>query len=220
MTGVPAIQPGATPIARRQGPTRFRSEGSASTRWRAAPFLCRAIAISSAAPGTTCGNHRANYPRHLRAPSGMVFAVQMHEPTRKAGRNPERVPPYKRGGAGSNPAAPTKFLQLDGLFETLIGGQVTTAGNHRCILLPGMGKASRAAAASFDHEIGRTPQGIHHGHRCTIGCEAHPENVPGHLRESRARQGLGASGSSTHVPLASSGVSTHVVSRRCGGADV
>src|ERR1035441_10072444 len=34
--------------------------------------------------------------------------------------------PYKRGVTGSKPVAPTKFLQLDGLFETLIGDP----GNH------------------------------------------------------------------------------------------
>ena len=41
-----------------------------------------------------------------------------------------------------NPIAPTKFLQLDGLFETLIGGQVTTAGNHWC-MLPDGGRVPR-----------------------------------------------------------------------------
>ena len=54
--------------------------------------------------------------------------------------------PYKRGGAGSNPPAPTKFLQLGGLFETLIGGPVTTAGNHRC-MLPDGGRVPAALAA-------------------------------------------------------------------------
>ena len=48
------------------------------------------------APGTTCGNHRANYSRHLRASPGMVFAVQVHEPTRRARRNPCRIPPHRR----------------------------------------------------------------------------------------------------------------------------
>ncbi len=108
--------------------------------------------ISGAAPGTTCGNHRANYPRHLRASSGMVFAVQMHELTRKAGRNPYLIPPYKRGGAGSNPAAPTKFLQLGGLFETLIGDPVTTAGNHRCMLPDGEGVPRGHGGIPFDHQ--------------------------------------------------------------------
>ena len=42
-----------------------------------------------------------------------------------------------RGFVGSNPTAPTKFYQLDGLFETLIGDSVTTAGNHRCMLPDG-----------------------------------------------------------------------------------
>ena len=115
-TGVPAIQPGATPTARRQGPTRFSSEGSTFAVAERS-FLCRAIRISGAAPGTTCGNHRANYPRHLRAHSGMIFAVQMREPTRKAGRNSYLIPSYKREAGGSNPPAPTKFVQIDGLLE-------------------------------------------------------------------------------------------------------
>jgi hypothetical protein len=62
----------------------------------------------------------------------MVFAVQMHEPTRKAECNPYLIPPYKREAGGSNPPAPTKFVQLDGLFGTLIGESGTMAGNHRC----------------------------------------------------------------------------------------
>ena len=66
-TGVPAS---------RQAPTRFPSEGSTFAVAERS-VLCRAIGISGTAPGTTCGNHRANYPRHLRAHSGMIFAVQM-----------------------------------------------------------------------------------------------------------------------------------------------
>jgi hypothetical protein len=67
-----------------QGPTRFRSEGSTDAV-AGAPLLCRAIAISDAAPGTTCGNHHANSPGHLRASPGMVFAVQLYELTPRAG---------------------------------------------------------------------------------------------------------------------------------------
>jgi hypothetical protein len=55
--------------------------------------------------------------------------------------------PYKRGVTGSNPVAPTKFLQLDGLFETLIGESVIIAGNHRC-MLPEGGRVPAAMAAS------------------------------------------------------------------------
>ena len=60
----------------------------------------------------------------------MVFAVQMREPMRGAGRIPCRFPPYKREAGGSNPPAPTKFVQLDGYFRTLIGNSGTIAGNH------------------------------------------------------------------------------------------
>ena len=123
------------------GPNSLLSEGSTSTWWRALLPMpgCRDFRCWA---GNHLRNHRANYPRHPGASSGMVFAVQMHEPTRKAGRNPYPVSPYKRGVTGSNPVAPTKFLQLDGLFETLIGGPVTTAGNHRC-MLPDGGKGAQ-----------------------------------------------------------------------------
>ena len=82
----------------------------------------------------------------------MVFAVQVHEPTRRAWRNRCRIPPYKRGAAGSNPAAPTKFLQLDSLFETLIGDPVTTAGNHRCMRPDGGRVPSGHGSIPFDHQ--------------------------------------------------------------------
>jgi hypothetical protein len=129
-----------------------------------APSYAEAIAICDAAPGTTCGNHRANNLRHLRASPGMVFSVQMHEPARKAGRNPYLIPPYKRGAGGSNPPAPTKFLQLDGLFETLIGGPVTTAGNHRCMLPDGGWVPSGHGSIPFDHQGAPCADGRHHRH--------------------------------------------------------
>jgi hypothetical protein len=59
---------------------------------------------------------------------------------------------YKRGVTGSNPVAPTKFLQLDGLFEMLIGDPVTTVGNHRC-MLPDWGTVpSGHGSMSFDDQ--------------------------------------------------------------------
>src|SRR5262249_34182035 len=67
------------------------------------------------------GNHRANSPRHPRASPGMVSAVQTREPARGAGRIPCRILPCKRDAGGSNPPAPTTFVQLDGFFRTLIG---------------------------------------------------------------------------------------------------
>ena len=71
---------------------------------------------------------------------------------------------YRRGVTGSNPVAPTRFSQLGGLFETLIGGPVTTAGNHRCMLPDG----------------GRVP----------MGPWQHPFRLPG--RAVRRRQALPA----------------------------
>ena len=51
---------------------------------------------------------------------------------RRLGRDPCPISPYKREAGGSNPPAPTKFVQLNDLFGTLIGGPGTIAGNHRC----------------------------------------------------------------------------------------
>ena len=118
--GSPGHPTGASPVGLPPGPNSLFKRGVNDRRGGGRSFLCRAVVISGAAPGTTCGNHRANYPRHLRASSGMVFAVQMHERARKAGRNPYLIPPYKRGGTGSNPVAPTRYSQLGGLFEMLI----------------------------------------------------------------------------------------------------
>ena len=76
----------------------------------------------------------------------MVLTARAREPPLKAEHDSDLISPYKRGGAGSNPAVPTKFLQLGGLFETLVGGPVTTAGNHRC-MLPDGGRVPAALAA-------------------------------------------------------------------------
>jgi hypothetical protein len=67
------------------------------------------------------------------------------------------ISPYKRGVTGSNPVAPTRFLQLDGLFETLIGDPVTTAGNHRCMLPDGEGCPAAMAASPSTTTARRAP---------------------------------------------------------------
>ena len=97
-------------ITIRAGIQADRYDGSPSPP-AARPRLALQARGQQTVPGTTCGNHRANYPRHLRASPGMVFAVQMHEPNRKAGCNPYLIPPYKRGATGSNPVAPTRAEQ-------------------------------------------------------------------------------------------------------------
>ena len=89
------------------GPNSLFKRGVKPTPVAGAPSCAELSVISGAALGTTCGNHRAYSPRHFRAPPGMVFAVQMHEPIRKTGRNSYCIPPYKRGVTGSNPVAPT-----------------------------------------------------------------------------------------------------------------
>ena len=107
VTGVRATWPGASLIASRQVRNwRSRTIGAAAEH-----FL---YAIPDAAPGTTSGNHRAHFPRHLRTSPGMVLAVRVHEPPLKAEHDSDLIPPYKRGVTGSNPVAPTRFLQIDG----------------------------------------------------------------------------------------------------------
>ena len=87
-------------------------------------------------------------PGHLRA---WFSQVKRMKPALRAGLYCGLVSPYKRGVTGSNPVAPTKYLQLDGLFETLIGGPVTTAGNHRTCSTT-REACPAAVAASCDHQ--------------------------------------------------------------------
>jgi hypothetical protein len=86
--------------------------------------------------------------------------IGRYQATSSAGRNL----PYKRGVTGSNPVAPTKFPQVDGLFETLIGDPVTTAGNHRCMLPDGGRVPSGHGRIPFDHEGAPCADGGHHRH--------------------------------------------------------
>ncbi len=78
----------------------------------------------------------------VRRRPATISPASLHFRRRHATFHDGRIAPYKRGVTGSNPVAPTEFLQLDGLFETLIGGPVTTAGNHRC-MLPDGGKGAQ-----------------------------------------------------------------------------
>jgi hypothetical protein len=76
----------------------------------------------------------------------MVLTARVHEPPLKAEHDSDLISSYKRGAGGSNPPAPTRFVQLDYLIETLIGDPVTTAGNHRCMLPHGEGCPAALAA--------------------------------------------------------------------------
>jgi hypothetical protein len=71
--GVQASQPAARPQL------ALQARGQ-DMRWRAPVPMPSYRPISDAAPGTTCGNHRAHFPRAKTSP-GMVSAVQVHEPT-------------------------------------------------------------------------------------------------------------------------------------------
>ena len=108
---IPGTQARRIPGFRATGPARRDRENDVAfmtvtwQRWHpllrlytrtSAKFASQASG-QQAAPGTTCGNHRANSPRHPRASPGMVSAVQTRESALGAGRIPCRIPPYKRG---------------------------------------------------------------------------------------------------------------------------
>ena len=120
-------------------------------------------------PGQPVRGHVAGYAgppiRSAARETGTLAAFAVSYGTRNAGAHSSVVEhsPYKRGVTGSNPVAPTRFLQLDGLFETLIGDPVTTAGNHRCMLPDGEG-CPRGMAASPSTISARHADGRHHRH--------------------------------------------------------
>ena len=95
-------------------------------------------------------------PRRSRPLARMLsaFLVSSTRVTVRAHSSAVEHSPYKRGVTGSNPVAPTRFLQLDGLFGTLIGGSVTTAGNHRC-MLPCREVPRGHGSIIFGHEVRR-----------------------------------------------------------------
>src|SRR6516165_7538338 len=99
----------------------------------------------------------------------MVFAVQVHESIRGAGRIPCRIPPYKRDAGGSNPPAPTKFSQLDGLFRTLTGDPVTTVGNHP-VYAPRREACPAALAASPSTALSARDVSDRRGGSSTVRC--------------------------------------------------
>ena len=167
------------PIRRVCGGRRSRSAGAAGEF-----FLCAELSRSLTLPreplaGTTVHTFPGT-PGHL--PAWFPQFKCMSRPF-SAGLDPDLISPYKRGGAGSNSAAPTKFLQLGGLFETLIGGPVTTAGNHRC-MLPDGGRGQGAWIPA--------PRRIRKHHLCAPGLHdrAHALEVYGRndpdQRERRA----------------------------------
>src|SRR5713101_5757400 len=108
-------------------------------RWRALvpmPAVTRSPLLPREPLAGTTVQTSPGTPGHLPAWFSQFKCVN---PTLRAGRDPQPISPYKRGVTGSNPVAPTRFSQLGGLFETLIGDPVTTAGNHRCMLPDGEG---------------------------------------------------------------------------------
>ena len=94
------------------------------------------------------------------------------------------------------------------------------AGAGGCRGAQGVAGGPGRCAGGCRIALARHRQGIHHGHRYTAGCQAHPEDVPGRLREGWARQGLGASGRAAHVRLAAvdDGMAIEKIARLAGHA--
>src|SRR5579859_3047824 len=98
------------------------------------------------------------------ARTGTLTPIQVRgPPAPRAHSSAEEHSPYKREAGGSNPPAPTKFLQLDYLFETLIGSPVTTPGNHRCTLPDGR-RVPRSNGRLPSTTRARRADGGHHWH--------------------------------------------------------
>jgi hypothetical protein len=121
--------------------------------------------------------------------SGSQTGSQRSQPSGDTGRRPATISPanclfrrrqatscdgstgpYKQEAGDSNPPAPTRFLQLDGLFETLIEGLVTTAGN--------------TGACSYTGEVPRGHGGI------IFGQEWTPTSIAGTTGVARAASGV------------------------------
>jgi hypothetical protein len=102
--------------------------------------------------------------------------------------------PTSEGALVRTQLRPPGFLQLAGLFETLIGNPVTTAGNHRCMLPDGGRVPSGQGSIPFDHQ----------GAPCAsrgLRDEVHgPRGPPGRFRSRRYRY---AAGSLDRQPYAS-----------------
>ena len=80
-------------------------------RLRASP-AARGPCDLATASGATCGSHPAYSSRHSQASSGRVSAAQERRLILRAGAILSLFSPYKRGVAGSIPAAPTPKSQV------------------------------------------------------------------------------------------------------------
>jgi hypothetical protein len=84
-----------------------------------------------------CGRAHQKVPRPLatasddteRRPATVRLRLTSEMSLVRAQLRPAGSPAYRRSGGDIQ----RRSMQLDGLFETLIGDLVTTAGNHRCM---------------------------------------------------------------------------------------
>ncbi len=112
-------------------------------RWRALVPMPSYHPISDADPGTTFGNHRANFPRHPGASPGMVFAVQLLELTpRAATRSLSLFALQARGHRFSSPV-PTRWLTSR---RSINGPRGAAASTPMPLILPPFRPRVRAEA--------------------------------------------------------------------------
>jgi hypothetical protein len=106
-------------------PATFVGRCGPMARWGSCPVARSKSQTKSQRPQT---------PGHARPLPAAITAARWHVRTFPAPSSHTTDFAYERGVTVSNPVAPTRFSQLNGIFETLIGNPATTAGNHRCML--------------------------------------------------------------------------------------
>ena len=113
-TGVPAVQPGATPAARRQDPKSLSERGVNRCRWRALlpmPRLPRSVMLLRE---TLAGTTVHTFPGTLGHLPAWFWQYKSMNRLGRLSANPDLISPYKRGATGSNPVAPTSTNMLGG----------------------------------------------------------------------------------------------------------
>ncbi len=102
-------------------------------RWRAFVPMPSYHPIFDADPGTTFGNHMQTFPGTLGHLPALFSQFSCLNCPRGLRCDPYSYSPYKRGAAGSNPAAPTRseafFRNVDLVAERKRRAKGLTAGD-------------------------------------------------------------------------------------------
>ena len=106
----------------------------------------------------------------------MVFAVQMHEPARKAGCNPYLIPPYKRGVRRFRSYCAHNFRILDSACHNV-------KPRSQRYTLPKWGKSGAASGARYTIHLGYRPTCVERGHKQSWADRSH--EPPGPVRRTR-----------------------------------